>query len=72
MKEEMIRAEKATYWNERLKSLRYRKENPLKESEFCDKYGISRANFNRNKKGHTIPTPETFLKVERAFNAEGV
>lgn len=59
-------------WPSRLLFLRNRPENPMKESEFCRKYGFSKVPFNRAKNLKVIATQATIDRVEAAFKQEGV
>lgn len=59
-------------WPERLEALKTRENDPLKESEFCDKHGFNRAQFNRNKNLTAIPEQESVDLVEIAFKKEKV
>ncbi len=59
-------------WSKRLEKLRLRKKDPLSERQFCEKYGMSVAGFNRIKNGIYIPQKANFNKIEAAFKAERV
>ncbi len=56
----------------RVKKLSKREKNPMSESEFCDKYGFHKAQFNRHKNGGVLPSTTTARKYEKALKAEKV
>lgn len=59
-------------WPARLNRLANRKNEPLSESQFCDKYGINKGNFNRAKNFVVEARPKRVNEVEQALAAEGV
>lgn len=67
---------KVEKWDDRLRKLATRKNNPLSESAFCDKYKFHKAGLNRNKKsletGKDFPTKKTIERVEAALKKERV
>lgn len=58
-------------WPQRLKRLES-KDNPLSAAAFCEKYGLSKWQFNRVKNLAKMPSQEYFEKVEKALRKEGV
>lgn len=72
IKEQSERLEKVLRWPSRIKKLRHRKKNPMKESEFCRKHKLHTASFNRQKNGVSFPVAKTVARVEAAFAKEGV
>ena len=63
---------KVRRWPKRLAKLKKRENDPLSEAEFCDKYGIAKAQFNRAKNQAVEPRASKVAIVEAAFEAEGV
>lgn len=63
---------KVKKWPARLRKLKNRKENPLSEGEFCDKYGFPIPGFNRSKNLRHEPRAAKVAAVEKALEAEGV
>lgn len=61
-------------WDSRLEALKNRKENPLSESVFCDRYGIHKSRFNSLKNGKTtsLPSFKIINQIENALKSEGV
>lgn len=71
-KQEKQRKALISKWPKRLEKLRTRAKNPLKESEFCDKYGFGRSAFNRAKNLKNFARQSTVDQIEAAFESEGV
>lgn len=63
---------KVRRWPARLAKLKKREVNPLSEREFCEKYGLAPAQFNRAKKQVVEPRASKVAAVEAALAAEGV
>lgn len=61
-------------WSSKIDALSKRKDSPMRENEFCQKYGISPARFNRYKKMRepSIPTDAFIDTVKAAFKSESV
>jgi len=70
LKEKADRIKLVRKWPKRL--ARLRKKTDMKESEFCRKYGLPIAGFNRMKKMKHVVSQENLDKVETALEAEGV
>ena len=61
-------------WEKRIASLKIRKQNPLSESQFCEKYQINKYTFNSIKNGNypCIPSKKIIAKIENALKSEGI
>ena len=69
---EQARAALQATWKPRLETLANRKKDPLKEAEFCERYGIEKTYFNRLKNCVVIGKDEKINPIEAAFVKEGV
>ena len=61
-------------WSARIQKLRDRKQDPLTEVDFCNKYGIHASSFNRHKNlnDDKLPSVKFFEAVENAMKVENV
>lgn len=73
-KAEMTKLAKIGRFAARAKKLNTRKENPLSDAAFCQKYEINTPRFNRikNLKEYPLPSDGIIDGIDRAFTAEGV
>jgi hypothetical protein len=71
-KAEAERIKKIKKWQGRLDKLAKRKTDPLTEGEFCDRHGLPRSRFNRNKNLIGVASEDKVNSVEAAFVKEGV
>jgi mRNA-degrading endonuclease RelE of RelBE toxin-antitoxin system len=69
-----LKKAKIKQWTKKLDALKNRKENPIREAEFCRLYGINQSRFNRckNDKEPSLPSDSFFTLVDNAFKSEGV
>lgn len=69
---EFNRLQEIDKWPQRLGRLESREIKPLSEAAFCEKYGLSKWQFNRVKNLAKMSSQEYFEKVEKALRKEGV
>lgn len=73
--DDLAKLAKIKKWAARAKKLGSRKKAlRISEGEFCRRYGINAARFNRvkNLKDDYLPFDEFIDQVEAAFKAEGI
>ena len=72
--DDLAKVVKIKKWPARITKLGKRKTAPMSERQFCLKYGINAARFNRikNLKDDFLPADTIMDAIEAALTAEGV